>query len=59
MGDLDIKVLLLNYWNDLDLGSLEAYFREVGAYVSLKRAHTGVWDGCFCRNSGKIPQFFK
>ena len=42
MGDLDLKILLLNYWNDLYLGSVGPYFWEVGAYVSLKQAHTGV-----------------
>ena len=35
--------LLFDYWNDLVLGSIEAYFMEVGAHVSLKRATAGVW----------------
>ena len=47
-GDWGLKVLLFNYWNDLALGSVETYFREVGAYVSLKRAATGVWEGHVC-----------
>ena len=47
-GDWSLKILLFNYWNDLALGSVETYFREVGAYVSLKRAATGVWEGNIC-----------
>ena len=47
-GDWGLNILLFNYWNDLALGSVETYFREVGAYVSLKRAATGVWEGHLC-----------
>ena len=42
MGDSDLKILLLHYWNDLDLGSVETYLQEVGAYVSLKREAAGL-----------------
>ena len=44
----DLKILFFNYWSDLALGSVETYFLEVGAYVSLKRDTTGVWEGCCC-----------
>ena len=44
----DLKVLLFNYWNGLVLGSVKSSFLEVGAYVSLKRATTGLWEVRFC-----------
>ena len=50
---------MFNYWNDFVLGLVETYFLEVGAYVSLKRATTGVWEGQICWNWVEIPQFFK
>ena len=53
----DLKILLFNYWNDLVLGSVDTYFVEVGAYVSLKRAATGVWEGRFCRIEWKYHNF--
>ena len=58
-GEWNLKVLLFNYWNDLVWGSLEAYFLEVGACVSLKRARADVWEGGFCWMWVKISQFFK
>ena len=58
-GEWDLKRLLPNYWNDLVWGSLEIYFPEFGAYVSLKWATAGVLDGRFCRIWVKIPQFFE
>ena len=54
-----MNILLFNYWKDLALDSVEIYFLEIGAYVSLKQAATGVWEGHFCGISMKIPQFFK
>ena len=39
-GEWDLKLLLLNYWNDPLLGSVETYFLELGAHVSLKRTTT-------------------
>ena len=54
-----LQNLLFNYWNDLALGSAETYFLGVGAYVSLKRAITGLWEGRFCCIWAKIQQFFK
>ena len=44
----DLKGLLFNHWNDLFLGSVKTYFLEIGAYVSVKRATTGVSEGRFC-----------
>ena len=58
-GEWDLNVLLFNCWNDLVLGSVETYFLEVGAYVSLKLATTGVSDGHFCWTSVNISSFFK
>ena len=58
-GKSDLKILLLNYWNNVVLGSVETNFLEFGAYVSLKRAATGVWEVCFCWIWMKIPQFFR
>ena len=55
----DLKILLFNYWNGAVLGSEETYFPEVGPYVSLKRATTGVWECSFCWIWVKIPQFLK
>ena len=46
--DWDLKILLFNYWNDLALGSVETYFFEVTAYMCLKGATAGVWEGRFC-----------
>ena len=37
-----------NFWNDPVLGSVGRYFMEIGAYLSQKRASTGVWEGRFC-----------
>ena len=54
-----LKNLQFNYWNDLALGSVETYFLGVGAYVSLKRATTGLWEGRFCCIWAKMQQFFK
>ena len=58
-GELDLKILLFNYWNDLVWSWLETYFPEVDAYVSQKRATTGLCDGRICWIWVKIPQFFK
>ena len=44
----DLKVVMFNYWNGLVLGSVESSFLEVGTYVSLKRATTGLWEVRFC-----------
>ena len=55
----DLKILLFNYWNDLVLGSVETYFSEINACVSLKRATVGVWDGGFCWIWLKISLFVK
>ena len=55
----DLQILLLKYRNDLVLGTVETYFLGVGAYVSLKRAVTAVWEGRFCWLWVKISQFFK
>ena len=48
---------MFNYWKDLVLGSVETYFLEVGAYVSPKRASTGLWEGRICWIWVKIPLF--
>ena len=53
----DLKVLLFNYWNGLVLGSVESSFLEVGAYVSLKRATTGLWEVRFCCIWQKLSLF--
>ena len=45
--------------NDLLLGSVETYFLEVGAYVSLKGATAGVSEGHFCWIWLEISQFLK
>ena len=59
MGEWELKIWLFNYWNDLALGSVEKYFLEVGAYVSLKRATTGIWEVPFCWIWMKRSHFFK
>ena len=38
MEEWNLKMLLFNYSNDLVLGSVETYFLEVRAHVSLKGA---------------------
>ena len=40
MGQWYVKTSLLNYWNDLVLGSVETYFLDVDAYLSLEQATT-------------------
>ena len=40
-------MLLFNYRNYLSLGSVETYFLEIGAYVSVKIANAGVSEGRF------------
>ena len=50
---------MLNYWNDLVLGSVEIYLLDVGADVSLKGATAGVWEGPFCWIWLKISYLFK
>ena len=55
----DLKILLFNHWNDLALGSVETYFLEFGAYVSVKRATGCVWEGGFCWIWLEISHFFK
>ena len=54
-----MNILLFNYWKDLALGSVEIYFLEIGACVSLKQAASGVWEDHFCGISVKILKFFK
>ena len=58
-GELDLKTLLFDYWNDLVLRSVETCFLEVGGYMSLKRTIKGFWEGRFCWVCVKSPQFFK
>ena len=41
-GGMGPIFFLLNYLYGLFLGSVETYFLKVGAYVSLKRANTGL-----------------
>ena len=55
----ELKIWLFNYWNDLALSSVEKYFLEVGAYVSLKRATAGIWENPFCWIWMKRSHFFK
>ena len=55
----DLTILLFNYWNDLVSGLVEAYFLEVDAYVCVKRATAGVWEGGFCWIWLEISHFFK
>ena len=45
--------------NDLFFSSVEIYFLEVGARVSLKGATTGLWECHFCWIWEKISHFFK
>ena len=53
----DLKIFMFNYWNDLVLGFEETYFLEVGAYVSLKEASAGLWEGRFFLIFQKISLF--
>ena len=55
----DLKILLFIYWNHVFLGSIETYFLEVCAYVSVKRTTASVWEVCFCLISLEISHFFK
>ena len=41
MEEWEVKVFIFCYSNHLFIGSVEIYFREVGAYVPLERATTG------------------
>ena len=52
----NVKMFMFSYRNDLVLGSIETFF---DAYLSLKRATTGLWDGRFCWVWVKISHFFK
>ena len=54
-----LKDLLFNYCNDLFLGSVETYFLEVGAYLSVKRATASVREVRFCLISLQISHLFK
>ena len=40
--ELNLKILLFNYWNNLALGSLETCILEVGTYLCLKGVTEGV-----------------
>ena len=55
----DLKFLYLNYWSDLLLGSVQAYFLEAGAYLSLKGGTTDVCEGGFCWIRLEISPFLK
>ena len=55
----DPKILLLNYWNDLVLGSAETNFLEISSYVSVKGATGGVWEGRFSWSWLEMSHFFK
>ena len=57
IGDCKLKVLWGNYGKDRVLGSVETNFLEVGAYVSLKRVISDIWEGRVYRIWVKIPQF--
>ena len=37
----NLKILWFIYWNDLTLGSVETYFLQDGAYMTLKGATPG------------------
>ena len=52
------QIFLLNYWNDLVLGSVGKYFLEVFAYVSIKGANTGVPQKRFADFDWKYHIFF-
>ena len=58
-GKWHLKIFWFNYWKDLALGSVETVFLEVGAYVFLKPATTGVWEGRFCWMWVKTSLFSK
>ena len=47
MEEWDLKSLLFIYWKDTALDSVETYFWEDSAYVSLNGATTDVWEGRF------------
>ena len=58
-GEWEQNVLFFNYWNDFILGWVETYFLEVSAYMSVKRATAGVWEGRFFRIWVKILHLLK
>ena len=53
MREWDLKTLLFNYWKDLVLGSVETFFLEASAYMSLKLATAGKWVGRSLQNLSK------
>ena len=57
MGEWKLKNSYL--WNDLALGSVETYFLEVGACVSLKKNDQRCLVGLFLLNWMKISLFSK
>ena len=57
--ECDLRLLWFNYWNDLVLGSVETYFLEVGAYVSLKRATVRPWEVRFSWIWPEMSHLFK
>ena len=57
--ELNLKNLLFNYGNNLVLGSVETYFLEVYAYVSLKGVTASLWDGRFCWIWLELSPFLK
>ena len=59
MEEWVLKVLFFNCWSDPVLGSVETDFLEVSAYVSLKGATAGVWEGRFWWIWLDMSHFFK
>ena len=47
-GIIGFRNFLVYYWNDFVLGCVKTFFLDVGAYVSLKGATAGFWEGRFC-----------
>ena len=56
-GDLDLKISLFNYSDDLVLHWAESHFLNIDVYLSLKQAPTGLWGVRLCWIWVKIPQF--
>ena len=57
MYEWDLTIFLFNYWNDLVLASVETYFLEVGAYMSVEGATASVWEVIFAEFDFKFHIF--
>ena len=54
----NLTIFLFEYWNSLAIDTVQTYLMQFGAYMSLERATTCLWQGCFSWIWLKIWFFF-